>query len=119
DYEVIVVDDGSTDATAAIACQYDYRLIRTENRGLANARNTGLKAATGEIVAYIDDDAYPDPHWLPYLAARFLSTSHAAVGGPNLAPPGDGPTAECVARAPRAPVPLPRTAFAPEPLPGG
>src|SRR5438067_3786880 len=57
DYEVIVVDDGSTDSTAAIACQYDYRLIRTENRGLSNARNTGLKAATGEIVAYIDDDA--------------------------------------------------------------
>src|SRR5205807_1615182 len=50
DYEVIVVDDGSTDSTAAIACQYDYRLIRTENRGLSNARNTGLKAATGEIV---------------------------------------------------------------------
>jgi len=104
DYEVIVVDDGSTDSTAAIACQYDYRLIRTENRGLSNARNTGLKAATGEIVAYIDDDAYPDPHWLPYLAANFLSTSHAAVGGPNLAPPGDGPIAECIARAPGGPV---------------
>src|SRR6266571_4157683 len=104
DYEVIVVDDGSTDSTAAIACQYDYRLIRTENRGLSNARNTGLKAATGEIVAYIDDDAYPDPHWLTYLAARFLSASHAAVGGPNLAPPGDGPIAECIARAPGGPV---------------
>jgi len=104
DYEVIVVDDGSTDSTAAIACQYDYRLIRTENRGLASARNTGLKAATGEIVAYIDDDAYPDPHWLTFLAARFLSTSHAAVGGPNLAPPGDGPIAECIARAPGGPV---------------
>ena len=104
DYEVIVVDDGSTDSTAAIASRYDYRLIRTENRGLANARNTGLKAATGEIVAYIDDDAYPDPHWLTYLAANFLSTSHAAVGGPNLAPPGDGPIAECIARAPGGPV---------------
>ena len=103
DYEVIVVDDGSTDATAAIARQYDCRLIRTENRGLASARNTGLGAATGEIVAYIDDDAYPDPHWLTYLAAMFLSTSHAAVGGPNLAPPGDGPIAECIARAPGGP----------------
>src|SRR5256712_5511498 len=104
DYEVIVVDDGSTDSTAAIACQYDYRLIRTENRGLANARNTGLKAATGEIVAYIDDDAYPHPHWLTYLAARFLSTSHAAVGGPNLPPPGDGPTAQGIARPPAGPL---------------
>ncbi len=104
DYEVIVVDDGSRDATATIAQEYSCRLIRTPNRGLANARNTGLKAATGEIVAYIDDDAYPDPHWLSYLAATFMSTSHAGVGGPNLAPPGDGPIAECVARAPGRPV---------------
>src|SRR5206468_5876731 len=86
DYEVIVVDDGSTDGTGAIAAQYDVRLIQTANRGLANARNTGLKAATGQIVAYLDDDASPDPHWLSYLAARFVSTSHAGVGGPNVAP---------------------------------
>src|SRR5213593_1793268 len=104
DYEVIVVDDGSTDTAGAIARDYDVRLIRTPNRGLACARNTGLAAATGEIVAYLDDDAYPDPHWLTYLAATFLSTSHAGVGGPNIAPPGDGPIAECVARAPGGPV---------------
>ncbi len=104
DYEVIVVDDGSTDRTAAIAREYDCRLIQTANRGLACARNTGLAAATGEIVAYLDDDAAPDPHWLTYLAATFLSTSHAAVGGPNIAPTGDGPIAECVARSPGGPV---------------
>src|SRR5256886_1676279 len=103
-YEVIVVDDGSNDDTAAIAGQYDVRLIRTPNRGLSSARNTGLAAATGEIVAYLDDDAYPDPHWLTYLAATFLSTSHVGVGGPNIAPAGDGPIAECVARAPGGPV---------------
>src|SRR5439155_18852893 len=104
DYEVVVVDDGSTDRTAAIAREYDCRLIRTENRGLAHARNVGLAAARGEIVAYLDDDASPDPRWLSYLAATFLTTSHAAVGGPNIAPPGDGPIAECVARAPGGPV---------------
>src|SRR6266702_1226333 len=104
DYEVIVVDDGSTDRTAAIAREYDCRLISTENRGLAHARNVGLAAATGEIVAYLDDDASPDPRWLTYLAATFLSTSHAAVGGPNIAPTGDGPIAECVARSPGGPV---------------
>lgn len=103
-YEVIVVDDGSTDDTAAIAREYDVRLISTPNRGLSSARNTGLAAATGEIVAYLDDDAYPDPHWLTYLAATFLSTSHAGVGGPNIAPAGDGAIAECVARAPGGPV---------------
>jgi GT2 family glycosyltransferase len=104
DYEVIVVDDGSSDATAAIARRYDCRLIRTKNRGLSAARNTGLEAATGEIVAYLDDDAYPDPYWLTYLGATFLSTAHAGVGGPNIAPPGDGAIAECVARAPGGPV---------------
>ncbi|MGH9851222.1 MAG: glycosyltransferase, partial [Blastocatellia bacterium] len=102
-FEVIVVDDGSTDATAAITREYGFRLISTENRGLSNARNTGLEAATGEIVAYLDDDAYPDPHWLTYLAATFLSTTHAGVGGPNIAPPGDGPVADCVANAPGNP----------------
>jgi len=104
DYEVIVVDDGSTDATAGIARRYSCRLIQTENRGLASARNTGLEAATGEIVAYTDDDAYPDPDWLTYLASTFLTTSHAGVGGPNLAPPGDGVIADCVARAPGGPI---------------
>src|SRR5918995_2141180 len=68
DFEVIVVDDGSTDATAKIASEYGLRLISTENRGLSNARNTGMEAATGEIVAYLDDDTCPDPHWLTYLA---------------------------------------------------
>jgi GT2 family glycosyltransferase len=103
-FEVIVVNDGSTDATAAIAHDYGFRVISTENRGLSNARNVGMEAATGEIVAYIDDDARPDPHWLPYLATTFLSTEHAGVGGPNIAPPGDGPIADCVANAPGGPV---------------
>jgi O-antigen biosynthesis protein len=103
-FEVVVVDDGSTDATAAIAREYGRRVISSENRGLSNARNVGMEAATGEIVAYIDDDAYPDPHWLTYLAATFLSTEYAGVSGPNIAPPGDGPIADCVANAPGGPV---------------
>jgi ABC-type multidrug transport system fused ATPase/permease subunit/GT2 family glycosyltransferase len=104
DFEVVVVDDGSTDATAAIASEYGFRVISTENQGLSSARNTGLAAATGEIVAYIDDDARPDPHWLTYLAATFLRTDHAGVGGPNIPPPGDGPIARCVANAPGGPI---------------
>ncbi|HKZ87370.1 MAG TPA: glycosyltransferase [Anaerolineae bacterium] len=103
-FEVIVVDDGSTDGTAAMANEYGFRVISTAQRGLSNARNTGMEAATGEIVAYIDDDARPDPHWLTYLAATFLNTAHAGVGGPNLASLDDGLVAECIANVPGNPV---------------
>jgi O-antigen biosynthesis protein len=81
------------------AAEFGFKVIRTPNRGLSSARKTGLRAPTREIVAYIDDDAYSDPHWLRYLATTFLSTSHMAVGGPNLPPPGDGTIAEAVASA--------------------
>ncbi|MGH9146432.1 MAG: glycosyltransferase, partial [Vicinamibacterales bacterium] len=103
-YEVIVVNDGSTDATPVIAREFPCQLISTPNRGLSNARNTGLAAATGEIVAYIDDDAYPDPHWLTYLASTFLTTDYAGIGGPNISPPDDGPIAECVTNSPGNPI---------------
>jgi GT2 family glycosyltransferase len=118
DYEVIVVNDGSTDATATIAQEYNVRVISTENRGLSQARNTGLDLATGDIVAYIDDDAYPDPHWLMYVAAMFLHTRHAAVGGPNIAPPGDGTVADCVANAPGGPIHVLLTDQEAEHIPG-
>src|SRR5205823_12899048 len=120
-YEVIVVDDGSKDATAAIASEYDCRVIRTENCGLGSARNTGCQAATGDLVAYIDDDAYPDPHWLHYLAASVLNTmniAQAAVGGPNIAPASDGAIAECVARLPGAPTHVLLSDRAAEHIPG-
>src|SRR5919106_630592 len=79
-------------------------VICTHNRGLSAARNEGLAAADGEIVAYIDDDAVPDPHWLRYLAATFVDSDHAGVGGPNVPPPDDGDVAACVANAPGGPV---------------
>jgi O-antigen biosynthesis protein len=103
DFEVIVVDDGSTDATADVAATFPVRVITTENRGLSSARNTGIREASGEIVAFTDDDARPDPHWLLYLVAAFRSGGHAAVGGPNLPPGGDGLVADCVAAAPGGP----------------
>jgi O-antigen biosynthesis protein len=120
-YEVIIVDDGSTDQTASIADEYGFKVIRTPNRGLSNARNTGLIAATGEIVAYIDDDAYPDPHWLTYLVSTFLnpaSKNFAGVGGPNIAPADDGPIAECVAHSPGGPIHVLLTNRKAEHIPG-
>jgi len=103
-FEVVVVDDGSQMAMEPIVAPYGFRTIRTRNRGLSAARNVGMKAATGEIIAYLDDDARPDRDWLTYLANAFLLTTHVGIGGPNLAPEGDGPIAECVSNAPGGPV---------------
>lgn len=119
DRELIVVNDGSTDATPAIAAEYpEVRLVSTDNRGLSAARNTGWQAAQGEIVAYIDDDAYPDPHWLHYLVWRLATGDWVGVGGPNIAPPHDGPIAEGVANAPGGPVQVLLTDVEAEHVPG-
>jgi GT2 family glycosyltransferase len=104
EYEVLLVDDGSSDDTAEIGEAFGVRVIRTEHSGLSAARNAGLREATGEIVAYLDDDCRPDPQWLTYLAATFMVTPHAGVGGPNV-PPGDNRAiARCVASAPGGPI---------------
>ena len=118
DYEVIVVDDGSTDDTAAITNYYDVRLVQTPNRGLSAARNTGIEAATGEIVAFLDADAWPDPDWLTHLARTFQWEDVQGVGGPNVPPPGGGRIEACVANAPGGPVHVMLTDQVAEHIPG-
>lgn len=118
DYEVIVVNDGSTDDTESIALEYDCQLVSLPNGGLSSARNVGMRQATGEIVAYIDDDAYPDPQWLKYLAYSFLKRDVCGVGGPNLLPPEDGLVAECISHAPGGPCHVLETDFLAEHIPG-
>jgi GT2 family glycosyltransferase len=104
DYEVIVVNDGSSDGTGAIARNYpSCRVIDLQHAGLSAARNAGLAAATGEIVAYTDADVRVDPDWLTYLVQPFANADVVAAGGLSL-PPLDSPwVAHCVARAPGGP----------------
>lgn len=102
-YEVIVVDDGSRDGTHRIAQQHNVRLIQVPNGGLSRARNLGIDAAKGEIIAFIDSDAYADRDWLYYIVAGLEENGAIAVGGPNLSPPQDGFTAQCVDQSPGNP----------------
>jgi O-antigen biosynthesis protein len=118
DYEVLTVDDGSTDATPSIMREYPFRHISQDHLGLSAARNAGLSAATGDIVAYIDDDAVPDIHWLQFLAAAYQSPDTVAVGGPNIPPPADTPMADCIANAPGGPMHVLLSDVVAEHLPG-
>ncbi len=103
DYEVIVINDGSTDESADIIKRYPFQTITTSNHGISASRNQGMRAATGEIVAYIDSDAMADPDWLNFLVATFLESDFDAVGGPNFVPKDDDWIAKCVYRSPGGP----------------
>ncbi len=67
DYEIIVVDDGSTDDSAKQAERFHARVLSQENRGAAAARNLGLSVAAGEWVAFTDADCIPARDWLERL----------------------------------------------------
>ena len=64
----------------------------------AEKRNIGIKAAKGEVVAFIDDDAYPDARWLENAVKYFGEPTIGALGGPGVTPPGDGFWAKCGGR---------------------
>lgn len=78
DYEVIVVDDGSTDATAQVADRPGVIAVRQPHRGPAAARNTGIQVALGRVLLFTDADCVPAPNWIERM---FLAFADPAVAG--------------------------------------
>ena len=75
--EIVIVDDGSTDGSGSICAHYAERddrilLIRSENKGLASARNLGLGSICGEYISFIDSDDWVEPHMIEKLLEAAL-----------------------------------------------
>jgi len=83
-FEVVVINGPSTDDTDVLLQKYGDRIKvgRCDHRNLSESRNIGIRLAAGEFVAFLDDDAYPDPAWLDRLVDGFDDDEVAAVGGP-------------------------------------
>lgn len=143
DYEIILVDDGSTDATQKIVEEVgrvgggapslagEERRARSDtphppliyirhekNFGLSVARNTGIAAATGEMIAFTDSDCRADEDWLYYLVGSLEGSEFAGMGGPNLLPPDDSRVAAAVMVSPGGPAHVMLTDREAEHIPG-
>jgi len=80
--EILVIDDGSTDDSARIAREYPIKLVQhAENSGLATARNTAIRVATGDTLVYVDVDAYADHRLIEVLAREYIDDGVSGVGG--------------------------------------
>jgi glycosyltransferase involved in cell wall biosynthesis len=84
-YEVIIVDDGSPISSRELVetfrCDLRIELLVQSRTGPAAARNNGARHATGEYLAFTDDDCAPAPDWLERLAERFAKYPVCVIGG--------------------------------------
>ena len=84
-YEVIVVDNGSTDTTAAVCAQFEkdfptaLRRVFLPIPGLSRAGNAGFVASRGDLIAYLDDDVLPRKDWLAVLCREFTTDPQLGV----------------------------------------
>jgi GT2 family glycosyltransferase len=89
-FEIIVVDNAPRISPAAdVARAYGARYVIESRVGLSRARNAGARAATGDVVAFIDDDAAADCEWLASLTAAFADANVGVVAGDILSMSGD------------------------------
>lgn len=83
--EVIVVDNGSTDNTKEVVLNFKDKLnikyVYEVQSGIPYARNAGIRNATKDIIAFIDDDCVADRNWLKYLEIPFIKDPHIGVVG--------------------------------------
>ena len=84
DFEVLLVDDRSTDASAELVVRRGLRLLRSHGRGPYTARNVGIRASSGDVVAFTDADCVPAPDWLLRIAEEFEHAGTDIVVGPRL-----------------------------------
>jgi glycosyltransferase involved in cell wall biosynthesis len=96
-FEVLLVDNNSTDATAEVAARFqsritNFRYLREERQGLSHARNLGWQSARGEFVAFMDDDARAAPDWCERIVTAFRTVTPRPVSvGGKILPLFEGP----------------------------
>lgn len=80
-YEIIVVNDGSTDPTEEVAREYDVRVVTQPNQGRAAAKNAGIREANGELLLFIDADCEATRSWIEEVTAPFTDQEIVGVAG--------------------------------------
>ena len=100
-YEIVVVDNGSTDGTREIVRRLPVRYVTEPERGLSHARNRGVEATDGDVVAFIDCDCFASTRWLSELVEGLEADgAHAATGEVVAYPPSTSAERYMAARKP-------------------
>ncbi|HEY1482576.1 MAG TPA: glycosyltransferase, partial [Candidatus Acidoferrum sp.] len=95
EWEILVVDNNSTDQTSDVVSEFAQRnppgrirYLFEPRQGLSNARNAAIREARGEVIAFMDDDVTVDPYWLQTLTVSLRAGEYTGAGG-RILPPQD------------------------------